>query len=101
MEYDRLLGKNLNALNKVFANLLEKVRYLSASVWSPSLKKYIAYGRFSKAADWLNKKNIFVENANGEKSACSVVDLAQDLILFQRFQVMEWIIGQKVQVLFK
>ena len=60
---------------KLFNETGSSIGYLSASVWSPSLKKYIAYGRFSEAADWLNKKNIFVENANGEKSPCSVVDL--------------------------
>ena len=60
---------------KLFNETGSSIGYLSASVWSPSLKKYFAYGRFSEAADWLNKKNIFVENANGEKSPCSVVDL--------------------------
>jgi len=47
----------------------------SCIIRSPTLKKYIAYGRFNEAADWLNVNNISVENINGNKSPCSVVDL--------------------------
>ena len=60
---------------KLFNETGSSIGYLSASVWSPTLKKYIAYGRFNEAADWLNVNNISVENINGNKSPCSVVDL--------------------------
>ena len=60
---------------KLFDKSNTTIGYLSASVWSPTLKKNIAYGRFNESADWTHIEDISVENADGGKSPCSVVDL--------------------------
>jgi glycine cleavage system aminomethyltransferase T len=60
---------------KLFDKSNTTIGYLSASVWSPTLKKNIAYGRFNESADWTQIEDISVENADGGKSPCSVVDL--------------------------
>ena len=60
---------------KLFDKSNTTIGYLSASVWSPTLKKNIAYGRFNESADWRLIEGISVENADGEKSPCTVVDL--------------------------
>ena len=60
---------------KLFDKSNTTIGYLSASVWSPTLKKNIAYGRFNESADWTQIEDISVENADGGKSPCAVVDL--------------------------
>ena len=60
---------------KLFDKSNTTIGYLSASVWSPTLKKNIAYARFNESADWTQIEDISVENAGGGKSPCSIVDL--------------------------
>jgi aminomethyltransferase len=60
---------------KLFDQSQKEVGYLSASVFSPTLKTNIAYARFYEAGHWLDQDGITVENTDGSKSPCSVVDL--------------------------
>ena len=60
---------------KLFDQSQKEVGYLSASVFSPTLKTNIAYARFYEAGHWLDQEGITVENTDGGKSPCSVVDL--------------------------
>ena len=60
---------------KLFDQSQKEIGYLSASVFSPTLKTNIAYARFYEAGHWLNQEGITVENTDGGKSSCSIVDL--------------------------
>jgi len=60
---------------KLFDQSQKEIGYLSASVFSPTLKTNIAYARFYEAGHWLDQEGITVENTDGGKSSCSIVDL--------------------------
>ena len=60
--------------SNVFLSNEERVGYLPASTWSPTLKKYIGYVRFNYSGNWTEFK-VRAESAEGNLIDCSIVDL--------------------------
>jgi len=58
----------------VFSEKEDKVGYLPASTWSPTLQKFIGYVRFDHADDWKNY-SIKAEANTGEFVDCEIIDL--------------------------
>jgi len=60
--------------SNVFLSNDETVGYLPASTWSPTLKKYIGYVRFSYPGKWTEFK-VRAESSEGGLMDCTIVEL--------------------------
>ena len=60
--------------SKVFLTKAQKVGYLSACTWSPTLNKFVGYVRFDYADNW-KEHEVKVEDVNGNLLECQIVDL--------------------------
>ena len=52
----------------------QKIGYLSASTWSPTLEKYVGYVRFDYPGEW-KEFQIKVESVNDNLADCEIIDL--------------------------
>ena len=59
---------------EVFSENGERVGFLPASTWSPTLQKFIGYVRFDYADDWKNY-SIKANSDDGERVDCEIIDL--------------------------
>ena len=69
-----IANKSFQYKASVFSEKGDKVGYLPASTWSPTLQKFIGYVRFDYADDWKNYA-IKVESDAGEVVGCEIIDL--------------------------
>jgi len=60
--------------SNVYLTQTQKVGYLSACTWSPTLNKFVGYVRFDHANNW-KEHEVKVENVNGNLLECEIVDL--------------------------
>ena len=60
--------------SNIFLSNNEIVGYLSASTWSPTLKKYIGYVRFNYSGNWIDFK-VKAEGIDKNLVDCEIVDL--------------------------
>ena len=52
----------------------QKIGYLSASTWSPTLEKYVGYVRFDYPGEW-KEFQIKVESVSDNLADCEIIDL--------------------------
>tara|TARA_B100000965_G_C19552684_1_gene740757 strand:+ start:308 stop:1498 length:1191 start_codon:yes stop_codon:yes gene_type:complete len=60
--------------SNVFLSNEERVGYLPASTWSPTLKKYIGYVRFNYSGNWTEFK-VRAESSDDSLMDCKIVEL--------------------------